>query len=75
MSELWAINGNKGSIYLFTTDGLFVATLFKDSRTPASSWAQRSKAIRGMSVSELTTGEENFWPSITQTEDGQVCMS
>ena len=70
--ELWAINGNKGSIYLFTTDGLFVATLFKDSRTPASSWAQRSKAIRGMSVSELTTGEENFWPSITQTEDGQV---
>jgi len=25
-----------------------------------------------MSVSELTLGEENFWPSITQTEDGQV---
>ena len=25
-----------------------------------------------MSVSDLTTGEENFWPSITQTSDGQV---
>jgi hypothetical protein len=25
-----------------------------------------------MSVSDLTLGEENFWPSITQTEDGQV---
>jgi hypothetical protein len=70
--ELWAINGNKGTIYLFTTDGLFVATLFRDSRLPTASWAQRSKAIRGMSVSDLTTGEENFWPSITQTEDGQV---
>jgi hypothetical protein len=70
--ELWAINGNKGTIYLFTTDGLFVATLFKDSRSPGSSWAQRSKAIRGMSVTDLTTGEENFWPSITQTDDGQV---
>jgi hypothetical protein len=70
--ELWAVNGNKGNIYLFTTDGLFVATLFKDSRSPGSSWAQRSNATRGMSVSDLTTGEENFWPSITQTEDGQV---
>jgi len=70
--ELWAINGNKGVIYLFTTDGLFVATLFRDSRAPSSSWTQRSKAIRGMSVSDLTTGEENFWPSITQTEQGEV---
>src|SRR6202043_4008151 len=70
--ELWAINGNKGNIYLFTTDGLFVATLFRDSRAPSSSWTQRSKAIRGMSVSDLTTGEENFWPSITQTEQGEV---
>jgi len=70
--EFWAINGNKGNIYLFTTDGLFVATLFQDSRSPAASWAKRSQAIRGMSVSDLTTGEENFWPSITQTDDGKV---
>ena len=70
--ELWAINGNKGTIYLFTTDGLFVTTLFKDSRSPTASWAQRPRAIRGMFVSDLTLGEENFWPSITQTEDGQI---
>jgi hypothetical protein len=70
--ELWAINGNKGTIYLFTTDGLFVSTLFKDSRLPNTSWSQRPQAIRGMSVSDLTTGEENFWPSITHTEDGHV---
>ena len=70
--ELWAINGNKGNIYLFTTDGLFVATLFKDSRSPGASWAQRSNTIRGMSVTDLTAGEENFWPSITETDDGSV---
>ena len=70
--ELWAINGNKGTVYLFTTDGLFVATLFKDTRLPNSSWAQRDNATRGMTISDLTTGEENFWPSITQTEDGRV---
>jgi hypothetical protein len=70
--ELWAINGNKGTIYIFTTDGLFVATLFKDSRSQTASWSQHPRAIRGMSVSDLTLGEENFWPSITQTEDGRV---
>ena len=70
--ELWAINGNKGNIYLFTTDGLFIATLFRDTRLPGSSWAQRTKEIRGMSVTDLTAGEENFWPSITQTDDGHV---
>jgi len=73
--ELWAINGNKGNIYLFTTDGLFVATLFKDSRVPSASWAQRSRAIRGMSATDLTTGEENFWPSITHTDDAQVYVA
>jgi hypothetical protein len=70
--ELWAINGNKGTIYLFTTDGLFVATLFKDSRLPNSSWSQHPTATRGLTVSDLTTGEENFWPSITRTEDGHI---
>ena len=72
--ELWAVNGNKGSIYLFTTDGLFVATLFKDLRTPGSSWAQRSEAMRGMPASDLTANEENFWPSITETGDGKVYL-
>jgi len=70
--ELWAINGNKGSIYLFTMDGLFVATLFQDTRTPHSSWSERTEAVRGMSVSDLTNGEESFWPSITRTSDGAV---
>jgi hypothetical protein len=70
--ELWAVNGNKGTIYLFTTDGLFVATLFRDSRLPNSSWAQHDTATRGMTVSDLTVGEENFWPSITQTSDGNT---
>ena len=70
--ELWAVNGNKGTIYLFTSDGLFVTTLFQDSRLPSASWSKHNRAIRGMSVSDLTTGEENFWPSITETSDDQV---
>jgi hypothetical protein len=66
---MWAINGNKGNVYIFTQDGLFVATLFRDCRS--SSWSA-SKAERGMSVNELSLQEEDFWPSITQTEDGAI---
>ena len=69
---LWAINGNKGTIYLFTTDGLFVKTLFQDSRLTNSSWVQHTAAVRDTTVSNLTAAEENFWPSITQTNDGHV---
>ena len=70
--DLWAINGNKGNIYLFTSDGLFVATLFHDCREPAAAWSTRPSADRGMSVADLTNGEESFWPSITRTADGSI---
>ena len=68
----WAINGNQGSIYVFTSDGLFVATLFKDGRT-ASGWAM-PVAQRGMHLEETTIGQENFWPTITQTADGGITL-
>ncbi len=69
---LWAINGNKGNVYLFTQDGLFVATLFRDSRL--KSW-DAPKAIRGMSVSDLSLQEECFYPTITQTAgDGRIYL-
>ena len=69
--ELWAINGNKGNVYLFTTDGLFVATLFQDSRT--TSWSA-PKAERDMLVNGQSLQEENFWPSLTQTADGNIYL-
>ena len=70
--ELWAVNGNKGNVYLFTTDGLFVATLFRDCRTAA--WSMPA-ADRGMLVNDASLGEEDFWPSITQTADGAVYLT
>jgi hypothetical protein len=71
LGQVWAINGNKGNAYLFTADGLFVATLFKDCRT--ASW-NAPKAERGMSVADLSQQEECFWPSITQARDGRIYM-
>ena len=69
--ELFAINGNKGNVYLMTVDGLFVATLFRDCRT--ASW-NAPEAKRGMLVNDLSLQEESFWPSITQGADGSVYM-
>lgn len=70
--QIWAINGNKGNVYLFTQDGLFVAILFKDCRI--SSWSA-PHAIHNMLVNDLSLEEENFWPSITQVNDGNIYLT
>ena len=67
---LWAINGNMGCMYLFTADGLFVSTLFRDIRV-GRSWAM-PVAERGMRLDDVSPHDENFWPSMTQTPDGNV---
>ncbi len=69
---LWAINSNHGMVYLFTSDGLFVATLFEPMRA-GKRW-QMPAAERGMNLKGITLGEENFWPTMTQTADGTVYL-
>jgi hypothetical protein len=69
--EIFAVNGNNGNIYLLTTDGLFVATLFHDSRT--ASWAMPA-ARRDMAVNDASLHEEDFWPAITQLTDGRIYL-
>jgi hypothetical protein len=69
---LWAVNSNHGMVYIFTADGLFVTTLFKPMRG-GKRW-NIPVAKRGMSVDHMSLGEEDFWPGITQTEDGKVYL-
>ena len=69
---LWCINGNMGTAYLFTADGLFVAQLFQDSRR-GKAWSMPT-AERGMLLNELTLHDENFFPTIAQTSDGSVYL-
>ena len=64
------MNANMGTLYLFTSDGLFVATVFKDKRQ-GKSWAMPI-AERNMSLDGFSLGEENFWPTWSQTPDGQI---
>jgi hypothetical protein len=61
-----------GDAYLFTADGLFVAQLFQDSRT-GKPWTMPT-AERGTLLNDLTLHDENFFPTISQTSDGQVYL-
>jgi len=69
---IWAINGNMGNIYVFTSDGLLLATLFSDFRN-APDW-RMPVAVRGQDLSAISLGSENFWPTISQTSEGQVYL-
>ena len=71
LGDVWAVNGNKGQIYLFTSDGLFVASLFHDSRS-ASPWPRA--AIPGMSLANVSLGEEDFGSTIAATADGRLLL-
>ena len=67
---LWGINGNFGAMYLFTADGLYVTQLFQDART-GKPWSMPHPE-RNMLLNDVSAHEENFFPSLTQTSDGQV---
>jgi hypothetical protein len=72
VGQLWAINGNLGNVYLFTVDGLFVATLFRDYRRQTSPVPTR--AMQGTDVSAMSLQPESFHTTMTQTSDGQVYL-
>lgn len=69
---VWAINSNHGMVYLFTSDGMFITTLFEPMRA-GKAW-HMPVAERGMSMKGVTLSEENFWPTITQTKEGEVYL-
>jgi hypothetical protein len=77
--ELWTVIGNRGNLYMFTADGLFVTELFRD-RIAAGQGSGPDPVVgpveakRGMSLKAISLGEECFWPSITQTKDGNIYL-
>ena len=70
--KVWALNGNLGNIYLFTSDGLFIGTLFHDVRE-GRTWSMPS-ATRGMRVNDVSLYDESFQPSIQQMADGTIYL-
>ncbi len=69
---IWGINGNLGNVYLFTADGLFVDALFQDVRI-GKPWSM-PQPTRNMLMNDVSLHDENFFPSLNQTQDGNVYL-
>jgi sugar lactone lactonase YvrE len=72
LGEVFAITGNKGQVYLFTSDGLLVASLFRDCRA-GQPW-NFPTAVRGQLLDEVTLGEEHFGGHFTRSSDGKFYL-
>lgn len=70
--QIWAVNSDQGKVYLFTSDGFFIATLFIDTRIGKK--FTMPTAERGMDLSDVTLHGENFWPTLAETSDGKVYL-
>jgi hypothetical protein len=72
IGEIFYLNGNLGENYLFTHDGLYIQSLFKDTRgyfdTPV-------KAVRGMSMDAMTAGGESFGGNFIKAPDGKFYVT
>lgn len=72
LGEVFAFTGNKGQVYLFTTDGLFLAALFRDKRL-GNHW-NMPEAVPGMLLDDVSLGEEHFGGHFTRSSDGRYYL-
>ena len=72
LGEVFAFTGNKGQVYLFTTDGLFLAALFQDKRV-GSHW-NMPDATPGVLLDKVSLGEEHFGGHFTRSSDGRYYL-
>jgi hypothetical protein len=61
---VFGVNSYHSAMYLFTSDGLFLATLGGDTRTRPCLRANEER--RGMILNGYAYGGEHFWPNLTQ---------
>lgn len=74
LGEIFCLAGNMGERYLLTTDGLYVAALFRDGRGAPDSMP--SSAARGMRLDGASAGGEPFGGQFFQNPlDGAYYVS
>ncbi len=70
--EVFDMNGNLGEHFLFTSDGLFVQSLFKDVR---GGFETPEQAVPGISFDANTGGGESFGGNFMRSPDGKVYLT
>ncbi|MEI6786939.1 MAG: hypothetical protein WCL49_00515 [bacterium] len=72
LGEYLVTSSNPGAWHLWTADGLLAAYIFLDQRDPRARLWNMPEARRGMIVENVTAGQEHFWGSVTQADDGRT---
>ncbi len=72
VGEVFAVMNNKGEVYVFTVDGLYIARLFQDNRLGKG--FNLPAAERGMSLNHISLNTEHFGGTFNQLSDGRVFM-
>ncbi|MGI5868575.1 MAG: FlgD immunoglobulin-like domain containing protein [Kiritimatiellia bacterium] len=71
IGDVFQLNGNKGTRYLFTHDGLFVAELFGDMRRNPMQ-QNLHQAEHGMRLDQNSLGDECFFGWLGEAPDGRT---
>ncbi len=71
---VFGINGEKGTMYLMTSDGLFLQDVGGDMRVLPTIGQKYPEAKRGMVVEGVSFHDEHYGPRLAQTKEGDVIL-
>ncbi len=74
IGETFMISSNKGAWYLFSDDGILAATVWHDYREPGTISWNFPVAKAGMSLDNVTLGEEHFGGGYFHTSDDKYYL-
>lgn len=72
VGEVFYLNGNLGENNLFTQDGLYIQTLFKDGR---GYFDNPNRAVRRMPMDATTAGGESFGGNFVRANNGKTYLT
>ena len=70
--HVFGMRGNLGQDYYFTTDGLFIGTVFQDGRLPTPDLPSREAALFGAPMETYSGGGEPFTGWFGGHDDGKL---
>jgi hypothetical protein len=71
---VFGINGERGTMYLMTSDGLFLQDVGGDMRVLPTIGQKYPEAKRGMVVAGVSFHDEHYGPRLAQTKAGEVIL-
>jgi hypothetical protein len=71
LGSVFALRGNLGEDYFFTSDGLYVGALFHDTRRPTEDLPTSVAALKGRSLAGFSEGGEPFSGWFSRQSDGK----